>query len=178
MKLGSFTPIYDAGGLTDSDTDIAIPLLLFNFLTLMMLQFLPCCCKCCLNYCYPVHQLTALDPNDPFELIEWPLPEPDADIEMQEINHTSNVLDQTGNDTKLSMLPIEGNFKCIHCGKVNQFKGLIERSLPEPETNIEFQVVQSSNSVSYDIENDETKIVSETKNDIKLPVLPDITACK
>ena len=57
-----------------------ISLLVFNFFTLLLLHLVPkckaCCCQCCRTHCYPVHQLTALDPNNPFELIEWPLPEP------------------------------------------------------------------------------------------------------
>ena len=154
-----------------SYVDIAIPLLLLNFFTLMLLHLLPkckpCCCQCCQTHCYPVHQFTALDPNNPFELIQWPLSEPEANIEMQVI--------------KLSKLPTAQNFKCVHCGKVNQLNELIEWPLPEPETNFELQEIQSSNSAQLDVENDETKILSETKNDIKLPVLPrfpDITACK
>ena len=109
---------------------ILIPLLVLSFVTLLFLQLTPkyksCCCQCCQTHCYPVHQLTALDPNDPFELIQWPL--------------------------------------------------------PEPETDIELQVIQSSTLIPNDIENDETtRKMSETRNDIKCPVLPrfpDITACK
>ena len=184
IRLGSFTK---RGSL--SDTFFAIPCLIINFFTLLLLQLTPkCkafCCQCCQTHCYPVHQLTALDPDDPFELIEWPLPEPEENIELQVIKRTSNVqgeaniLDQTRNNTNLSMLPIEGNFKCVHCGKVNQLKELIE--WPLPETNIELQVIQSSFSIPNDIENEKTRKMSETKNDIKLPVLPrfpDITACK
>ena len=46
VKIGLFTPEFP-----DFDTRFAIPLLLFNFFTLMLLQFLPkckpSCCQCC-----------------------------------------------------------------------------------------------------------------------------------
>ena len=113
----------------DPDTFVSIPLLVLNFITLLLLHLIPkckaCCCQCCQTHCYPGHQVTALDPNQPFELIQWPL--------------------------------------------------------LKPEENIELQVIQSSNSIPNDIENDETRKMPETKNDIKLPVwpiFPDITACK
>ena len=121
IRLGKF--------FTETDIIFVIPCSIINFFTLLLLHLVPkckaCCCQCCQNHCYPVHQLIALDPNQPFELIQLPL--------------------------------------------------------PEPKENIKLQVFQGLNSIPNDIENDETRRMSETKNDIKLPVLPrfpDITACK
>ena len=144
MTLESFT-IYGEFGV---DTLLSIPLLLFNFFTLVLLQFLPrcksCCCKCCQTHCYPVHQLTALDPNDPFELIEWPLPEPVTNIELQEIKSSNS----------------------IQSGDENDASNILS------ETNIEIQEIETSNSIPNEIENDKTRILSETENDIALPVIP------
>ena len=108
LKLGSFIPFF---GLSDpliffafADTFVSIPLLIFNFFTLLLLQLLPkcktSCCQFCQKHCYPVHQMTALDPNQPFELIEWSMPVLETNVELlptQNSNSTKNVRDNVRN---------------------------------------------------------------------------------
>ena len=53
--------------------------------------------------------------------------------------------------------------------------------MPEPETKIEFQEMESSKTIQNNTEIDEMCILFINNQDIKLPLLPrfpDVTACK
>ena len=87
------------------------PFIAVNFVSLLLLQFLPKCkgsyCLCRQNICIPIIKQTVLDPENPSEILEWPLSDniqieddEDKPISLQVMN------DQPQNNKQLNNFPV------------------------------------------------------------------------